>query len=324
MANLSKPFKVQAVTRHPTGAGNLYLEKADGLDCYLTFNDSPAEVVELKGKTLTAGTHDGGAPDYRHLIYLGETNIAKFLGPRMNPENRYMVNDISFDVHGGAGSRTEREWFRQALKNYPAEVKKALEPDRLVLSIDLETTGLDPEKCQTLQVAMVPVVNGVIHDGPKDTLNVWIKHPGYYLEPGVAGNARFLENVRFAEAQGVTPHTALHRIRNYLHLLRVKYLRNPELAPEAYQKITVVGKNFLGVDGPFLKALGVEEYYFHYRVIDVGNLVLRPTDVPPPGLNEVLKRGGVDFSEDTLHDALVDAAAVASVYSNWYHGRIGK
>lgn len=320
--NLSKPFVVQSVVRASNGSGNLYVTSTGGAYGYLTFQGSPQEVMELKGKTLTAGTHDGGNPDYRHLIYLGDRNIAKFLGPKMDPKDRYQVNDISFDVHGGPGSNVEREWFREALKNYPGE-KKA--PDRLVLSIDIETTGLDPTKCQTLQVAVVPILNGVVQVGPENTLNTWIKHPGYYLEPGVAGNARFLENVRLAEAQGEDPGTALYRIRNYLQRWRDKYMQNPSgMAAEAYQKFTVIGKNFLGVDGPFLKALGVEGWYFHHRVIDVAGLVMRPTDVPPPGMEEVLKRGGQDFSEDTLHDALVDATAVASVYSNWYHGRIGK
>lgn len=321
---LSKPFQVIDVARHTNGTGYIVYLDVKGTQGTLTFQESPPEITQLVGKALHLG-EDGGLAE--HMIYLGNYHIMSFVG-NAAPDKRLRVEDVI--VSGAPG------WLKYALSRYQDEgILKVAEPGRTVMTrvtnpnnpsqyievhntkrepvrvlfVDVETTGLDAGLDQLLQVAAVPVVDGRVL--PKDEwLNVWIKYPRYYLSHGVAASEEFLKNVRKSATEGTEEAKALGQISDYFEGQR-------KLAWEGV--ITVGGKNFWRVDGPFLETFGVEtDRLFHHRSIDIGNLYARPSDRVLPNLEQCLDRSSVDKSQWNPHDAVSDARACAGLYCEWY------
>lgn len=92
---------------------------------------------------------------------------------------------------------------------------------------------------------------------------------------------------------------------------------------------TPAGKNVAGFDIPYLKSLPNwdKNFIIHkYRMLDIGNLYVRPTDDVIPDLNTCLQRAGMtDLS--TKHNALDDVRLCIKLVRNWaneyqkIHGR---
>lgn len=201
-------------------------------------------------------------------------------------------------------------------------------------SIDLETTGLDRERCEVVEIAIV------IEDTEQRVAVYGDDHqlPCVYGDDHQLPGPQRLPDVRDLPTftRLVYPnHTAvweveavdMHQKNGLLAALRTSASR-PELVwAEAATFLTdalgpgrgaerwvVAGKNFNGFDRHFLpKHL---EPRFHQRTLDPGALFVDWSKPTPPSLGDLLKRFG--FDADVTHRALGDARDVIRVLRQGY------
>jgi DNA polymerase III epsilon subunit-like protein len=181
------------------------------------------------------------------------------------------------------------------------------------LSLDLETTGLG-DNCQILQLA------AVLDDTEKPlevspTFNALVWDYWYGGEPyALALNHQIFETLSKCKPGDETVH------RGNI----VQILEPDNLIPSLWDwlkiydlgRVVLAGKNVAGFDLRFLKNLsGWSEIPVHHRVLDPGNLFLRPDDREPPSTDECLRRAGINTSAQ--HDALSDAYDVCKLIRNW-------
>jgi DNA polymerase III epsilon subunit-like protein len=81
--------------------------------------------------------------------------------------------------------------------------------------------------------------------------------------------------------------------------------------------LVLAGKNVANFDLKFLTKLpDWDTILMCHRVLDPGNLYLRPDDIEPPSTVECMRRAGFENPEAS-HDALDDAYAVCKLIRNW-------
>lgn len=169
-------------------------------------------------------------------------------------------------------------------------------------SIDVETTGLEPDWCQVLEIAVV--VDDL--ERPKDpnppTFHAYITHPRIQGQPyALALNAKILKILSDDKDPDIlTPTQALEKIREFLY------------RHFGTSKITAAGKNFQSFDKPFLASLWPQvkmNSVFHHRSIDPALAFSRKGDEHLPGLELCLKRANVTIPFE-IHTAVDDAKAV--------------
>lgn len=182
----------------------------------------------------------------------------------------------------------------------------------IYVSIDLETTGLEPDYCQVLEIGAVAQELGGRELSRFHAFidYEWIRGSPFALQL----NARVLKAI--SEGRGVDPEVLVYDFAGWL---------------EIYQDdghVNVAGKNAAGFDIPFLKQFECDVYVederpitnqFRYRVLDPGTMYLRPGDNQVPGLSECLRRAGLD--DKVTHDALDDALKVRDVIEHWWASR---
>ena len=168
----------------------------------------------------------------------------------------------------------------------------------LLLSIDLETTGLDPDTCQILEVGAV------------------LFHPANH-----GFRWQFFESLVYDGGPIVGDPYALALNRDILQSIADGALTIPSdsipgklcgfIRSHTTEKVTIVGKNFDAFDGRFLAKLpewGMLTFY-ERRTLDLGALFYDPpTGVP--SLATIKTRYGL--GNTIAHRALQDAQDVAS------------
>lgn len=172
----------------------------------------------------------------------------------------------------------------------------------MYVSIDIETTGLDPETDQVLEVAAViddwktplynlPQFNVMLH---------WERLSGSPF--ALALNAKLIERILKSKlSRGSLLGDKI--LPSQLSSIFGTWLLNHGLGGP----IQVAGKNFAGFDRPFLaKHLNVETMFSH-RVLDLGSLFWVPGEKVPSS-DECRKRAGLEG--ETKHTALDDALDV--------------
>lgn len=187
-----------------------------------------------------------------------------------------------------------------------------------ILYVDLETTGLDRELDQILEVGMV--IDDLANQQPIDTLPTFrrvIRRERYTGQPyALAMHAGLLR-----AAAGVTsPALPIGTLIN-----------ERSLATDAEdwlddhwkggQRITVGGKNVAGFDMPFLgmlpgfardgSRLRIGGYSLGARTVDPAVLFVRPGDAHLPDLDECCRRAGLPGRTD--HTAVGDCLLVAAL-----------
>lgn len=224
-----------------------------------------------------------------------------------------------------------------------------------ITSIDIETTGLNPEKSQILQVGAVVFDTSSEEFYPIATYNKLILTNELKGEPfAIQMNARFIKKIadlypkykkRTKELQNAISSGNVEQqehLSQKLEELRIEGIEESELAEdfssflisnEAFyiddnskQKFNVAGKNFAMFDSKFLEKVKDWKYkvHFNYRILDPGNMYVSPKDDALPTLEECKKRciehgGSSLFNNDSTvtHDALDDAMDVAKLI--WYY-----
>ena len=191
------------------------------------------------------------------------------------------------------------------------------------VSIDIETTGLDPDKHQMIEFGAVleDTENQLpIDELPK--LRVLIVHEDYTSGPYCIK----LHSKLFEELGNYTKVALPRRIDCSTWVTRsnehgLAYIFNKWLDENGMKvkfgdkarKTIVAGKNFNGFDALFLKSYMNYRVQFHHRVIDPAALFTRLSDAEPPNLNECAKRAGVEFKGTGYHSAVSDATMVVEL-----------
>jgi oligoribonuclease (3'-5' exoribonuclease) len=185
-----------------------------------------------------------------------------------------------------------------------------------VLSIDIETTGLDVVNDQILQFS------GVVYDTkdfvtrfedmPHFTFN--LKHPRLTGDLyAIVLNAKLLEQILhktspYKTYDVINPDDYVELHKEFEMFLRKNF---PDHCSSKGIKIPVIGKNAAGFDVVFLKQINFDRYFSH-RVLDVGGFYLEDDDKFPPDLQTCLKRANLEGT--VSHCAKDDAIDVLRVF----------
>ena len=191
---------------------------------------------------------------------------------------------------------------REFLSEPRPPMQSSSKPWTTYVSIDTETTGLEPQWCQILEFGAV-LENW--HD-PVDQLPYFHRYLKYTKVTGnpyaLALNAEILRKIAAA-----APETPLCEPEE-LGDLFANWLVDHKLDPK---KITAAGKNFASFDLQFLYQLPQfkERIRFKHRSIDPAVLYWRPdVDEALPDTATCLKRAELDSR--VAHTAIADARAV--------------
>jgi oligoribonuclease (3'-5' exoribonuclease) len=187
-------------------------------------------------------------------------------------------------------------------------------------AIDIETSGLNPDTCQILQVAAVYDdlnIRAPIESLPK--IEFYVVEKIYKGEPyALAMNVEIFKKLAGKEltyTQKVCSEDILPKLRNWLTSEVKLEVEGKTLLSPGIVKINVAGKNFANFDNLFfrkLKSYG-ESIAFHYRILDVSSLYFDPgLDTKClPSTEECMKRARIPGS--VAHTALEDAINVVEL-----------
>lgn len=186
------------------------------------------------------------------------------------------------------------------------------------VSIDLETTGLDPDTCDVIEFAAV-VDDTLKPDVPVEQLPHYrrlVRREVYRGEPyALAMHGDLMREAANEEHAGCIAPEMLH-VDFEQWAVEVGILN-----ADRRGKILAAGKNFAGFDlrflrrlpsaSPWLNAMNVKapwDKLFSHRVLDPAMLFTLAEDERPPSLEQCLDRAG--FVKTVSHQALDDARDV--------------
>jgi oligoribonuclease len=169
----------------------------------------------------------------------------------------------------------------------------------IFLSVDIETTGLDPDTCQILEIGAV-LVDTVASPESWPTFRRLIRHDLYKGESyALSMHSKLFQEL--SKGRGVAVWEALLDLKQWLVDCGVT------------TKITIAGKNFAAFDKNFLEKH--EQWRVipkHHRYLDVGNLYFDPMfDEEIPNTEKCMFFAGLQ--NEVAHTALEDALVVAKL-----------
>ncbi len=168
----------------------------------------------------------------------------------------------------------------------------------MIVSIDIETTGLDPERHSVLEIA------AVVDKGEGEVDWCQVVHC-YIISEEVLGNLIALNMNKQAIQRIIKREDQF----TYLDPSEVKDYFDSQLPKEQF---TVAGANFANFDSRFLKKLGWLPNCFH-RIMDIGNLCWNFSldGDALPSSQECLNRVGI--KGNIKHNAIDDARDVLRI-----------
>ncbi len=215
-------------------------------------------------------------------------NCEELLKPTSNPE-----------VGQCAGCGWSGHYWRAASE----PTLPAVTPKMPYVSIDIETTGLDPESCQILEIGAVwDDWTRAINDLP--TFHCYVVHERIIGDPvALAMNAdilRKLANPKTVDDNFLTPSLVGSDMAAWLQTL----------GWDGQTALTPAGKNFASFDRQFLKRLPRFEQVVKlcHRTLDPAMFFWQRDDEKLPDSKTCYERAGMD--PKVAHTALEDALAV--------------
>ena len=188
----------------------------------------------------------------------------------------------------------------------------------MIVSIDIETTGLNAEHCQILEFGAV--IDDFQNPKPLSALpqfHCYVVHPIIIGEAAaLALNAEIIR--RIARREAPYKYAAPGDVHGLFHnfLVANKCQNNNEWTV----KITVAGKNFAIFDKKFIDKIWPTNpnVIFHHRIVDPAMLYFDPKiDKIPPSLAQCLERAGM--AKSVAHTAVEDALDVLAVTRKHYN-----
>jgi len=199
------------------------------------------------------------------------------------------------------------------------------------LSLDVETSGLDPEQDQILEFgAVIEDTNNLLNFDEIPKFHAILKHDRYSGSAyAINMNARIFailkERVTIQDEQAKIEYDNKFNLVHAENLARDFYywcMMNMKNIPTTTNKpifLLVAGKNFTAFDMPFIKKLPEWEKFFKFRHRSIDPVTLYTDfikDKIPPSLEECLKRAGIE--EEVTHDAVQDAWQVIKILRKKY------
>jgi len=174
-------------------------------------------------------------------------------------------------------------------------------PKWKVVSIDIETLGLDEQYCDMIEF-------GAVLDDMETPLDQLPRFQTYLTKEdnryrgeiyAMMMNAKIIERIALRTAGF-----------NYMPADCLDESFSDWLKSYGIDKAVIVGKNFASFDMKFLQKVNFgKTTKFHRRIVDVGSMFYNPlTDAVPPDLKECLKRAGI--IKEIAHGAIEDAVDV--------------
>lgn len=175
-------------------------------------------------------------------------------------------------------------------------------------SVDIETTGLNPENCQVIQFGII--LDDLESDIETLPAKCWLVRTDgdiYQGQPfALQMNAEILKQLSVPRKESP-----------YNWCRPVKLVETVKQWLKQYgwegEKLTFAGKNFASFDKPFLMKLGWSKVFQGHRSLDPGSMYWRPSDGGVvPSTEECAKRAGITLSENR-HTAVADALDVVKL-----------
>ena len=198
---------------------------------------------------------------------------------------------------------------------------------RPYVSLDLETTGVDIEKVEVLQIGAV-LDDGFSPVNELETMNVLVENPIIsYAENYATGLNSWIFQELMKKHEDRTyktekPGNAIVDLSGFLVKgASLAYKHDETYSSWSRRKVQIAGKNPGSIDVPILKnwakrnnaSQWLNDGLIDYRFIDVGNLYFALFG-RNPGLNEINKvTGRSEVSHDALDDAMDVIYAVRNV-----------
>jgi DNA polymerase III epsilon subunit-like protein len=180
-------------------------------------------------------------------------------------------------------------------------------------SIDIETTGLDPETGEILEIAVVEVVDWKIKRRVRLVNKLEIGNWSTYcilmhMDTGLIAEIQYAINHDVAHGAHCPYTVYFNTCAEAMNWLVEGFEWSPD------RKIILAGKNVAKFDLPWLDYhLDFSSYVgHHHRILDPAALYMKSSDTEPPKLATCVERAGLPVSKD--HTALDDAMAVAKLF----------
>lgn len=204
-------------------------------------------------------------------------------------------------------------------------------------SLDIETTGLDENKHQIIELG--GVVDDLENPKPIDELpefHCYVTHDSYNVSEyclGLHSDTGIFKKLQMRpdDANFVPVEDAAREMGRFLyqhfvpedklqpwHLLGSKK-QAPKVEKNLPVRVIAAGKNFGAFDLQFIKQLPNLDRFvrFHHRILDPGSMYARLDDSQIPMLKECLERAG--FDDDVPHHAVEDAKLVVKLIRRNYN-----
>ena len=178
----------------------------------------------------------------------------------------------------------------------------------LYLSIDLETTGLNPQTDQILMFSAVleNTRHPTVHVENLPDFTCYIRHNRYEGSAyALSLNSWILRILAGRSEEG--PNFPIYTLEEMEDTFDSWLEKNDLLISS--RNVVVAGKNFGKFDYQFLSPR-MKEHFFH-RFIDPGSIFVDWKEESPPALSKLKSRLGLD--EEVTHDALEDARDVIRI-----------
>lgn len=182
------------------------------------------------------------------------------------------------------------------------------------VSIDIETTGLDADTCDIIEIgAVIDDWLDPLLEPP--TFHCYVLSDMYKGQPMALSMHPTIFRRIATKDNGYTyhyPRAAAMYLGEWMKN-NGAYTPDPD-HPEREARAIVAGKNFAMFDDRFLRTLPDFDSHvkYHHRILDPGMLYWNPlTDTKPPGTETCMKRAGLDG--EVAHTALEDALIVAKL-----------
>ncbi len=184
------------------------------------------------------------------------------------------------------------------------------------VSIDLETTGLDPNNCQVLEIAaIIEDTKALLPREQCPIFHRYVDHGNRLSgEPfALVMNSQLLKKtLDLVKAKDPSVCTPEHVMIDFDAFLKANGIPN---------KVLAAGKNFAFFDREFIRRLPhAEKVRFHHRALDPVTLYTDfANDEVPPNMDDCMSRAGLTASGK--HQAADDAWDVICLLRKKYNGK---
>jgi len=178
------------------------------------------------------------------------------------------------------------------------------------ISIDIETTGLNPDYCNVIEFAAV--IDDLENQRPLGELPKFQRYVMHNLYTGEPYALAMHSNI-FKKLAKPSEHKDCEFVHHtqLLEEFRIFLTRHGYIFVNA-PKVVVGGKNFAGFDRKFLEKMpGWDNISWHHRNLDPAMLYTTAFDKEPPSMQTCLQRAGL--SDVVAHTALEDALSVVQL-----------